>query len=140
LVLASLFLAEAMRKHGLTRRLALVTIVASRGIVSRLLFGLVAIAALFSMWVGSTATAAMLIPVVITLSQDIPALDPVLLVLPVTLATTFGYSLPSASCRMALMSATGIVAKGKMLNYGLIVTVASSIVLALIFYALTSSN
>ena len=34
------------------------------------------------------------------------------------------------------MSATGIVSKGQMLNYGLILTVASSIVLALLFYLL----
>jgi len=139
LILASLFLAEALRKHGLTRRLALSTIVMSRGGVGALLFGLMSLSAFFYMWVGNTATAAMPIPVALTISRQvsekdllnnttiaavfvpvlitlcraIPSLDPVQLVLPVTLATTLGYSLPSASGRMALISSTGIVSFGK---------------------------
>lgn len=71
LILTSLFLAEAIRKHGLARRLALATIVASRGGVPRVLFGLMGIAALLSMWIENTATAAMLIPVALTLSRQV---------------------------------------------------------------------
>ena len=75
LILASLFLAEALRKYGLTRRLALATIVASGGGVPAVLFGLMSIAALISMWVENTATAAMLIPVAMTLSRQVE--DPI---------------------------------------------------------------
>jgi sodium-dependent dicarboxylate transporter 2/3/5 len=64
-------------------------------------------------------------------------MNPVQLVLPVTLATTFGYSLPSASGRMALIASTGMVDKPAMIKYGLIVTVISSVILALLFYGLT---
>lgn len=71
LVLGSLFLAESLRKHGLTRRLAIKSIVASRGNVKKLLFGLMCVAAIFSMWVENTATAAVLIPVVITISREV---------------------------------------------------------------------
>lgn len=71
LILTSLFLAEAIRKHGLARRLALATIVASRGGVPRVLFGLMGISALLSMWIENTATAAMLIPVALTLSRQV---------------------------------------------------------------------
>ncbi len=71
LVLGSLFLAEAMRKHGLTRRLALLTVVASKGNISKLLLGIMGIAALFSMWVENTAIAAVLIPVALTISREI---------------------------------------------------------------------
>jgi sodium-dependent dicarboxylate transporter 2/3/5 len=71
LILGSLFLAEALRKHGLTRRLALYTIVLSRGEMSRLLIGLMWVAALLSMWVLNTATAAVLIPVAITIAQRV---------------------------------------------------------------------
>ena len=60
--------------------------------------------------------------------------------LPVTLATTFGYSLPSASGRMALIAASGIIGRGEMLRYGLILTVVSSAILGLFFYALTLLN
>lgn len=95
LILASLFLAEALRKHGLTRRLALATIVASGGGVRSLLFGLMGIAALFSMWVENTATAAVLIPVALTISNQVP--DPkqarpllVLLVLGIAYGASLG--------------------------------------------------
>ena len=60
LILASLFLAEALRKHGLTRRLALYAIVWSRGNFHRLVLLLIVLTAFLSMWVLNTATAAML--------------------------------------------------------------------------------
>ena len=56
--------------------------------------------------------------------------------LPVALATTFGYSLPSASGRMALIAASGIVGRREMMRYGLIMTLASSFVLGVYFYLL----
>ena len=71
LILGSLFLAEALRKHGLTRRLALVTIVLSKGKVRALLLGLMWVSALLSMWVLNTATVAVLIPVAINIVQHV---------------------------------------------------------------------
>jgi sodium-dependent dicarboxylate transporter 2/3/5 len=71
LILASLFLAEALRKHGLTRRLALYAIVWSRGHFHRLVVLLIALTAFLSMWVLNTATAAMLIPVAISIAQQV---------------------------------------------------------------------
>lgn len=71
LILASLFLAEALRKHGLTRRFALYAIVYSRGDFYRLILILIGLTALLSMWVLNTATAAMLIPVAISIAQQI---------------------------------------------------------------------
>jgi sodium-dependent dicarboxylate transporter 2/3/5 len=72
LILGSLFLAEALRKHGLTRRLALYAIAASGGRFSLLLLGLMAITGGLSMFVLNTATAAVLIPVAITIAQQVP--------------------------------------------------------------------
>lgn len=72
LILGSLFLAEALRKHGLTRRLAIYAIVYSRGNFSLLLLGLMSITGILSMWVLNTATTAMLIPVAITIAQRVP--------------------------------------------------------------------
>ena len=72
LILGSLFLAEALRKHGLTRRLALLAIVGSKGQFGPLLFGLMAITGGLSMFVLNTATAAVLIPVAITIAQQVP--------------------------------------------------------------------
>ncbi len=75
LILGSLFLAEALRKHGLTRRMALITIVLSRGNLNRLLLGLMAATGMLSMWVLNTATAAVLIPVAITIAQRVEPRD-----------------------------------------------------------------
>lgn len=75
LILGSLFLAEALRKHGIARRLALMTIVWSKGNVKKILFGIMAIAGVLSMWVVSTATTAILIPVALTISRRIPDED-----------------------------------------------------------------
>ena len=72
LILGSLFLAEALRKHGLTRRLALHAIVRSDGRFGPLLFGIMAITGGLSMFVLNTATAAVLIPVAITIAQQVP--------------------------------------------------------------------
>ena len=71
LILGSLFLAEALRKYGLTRRLALKSIVLSGGGIKELLFGLMSIASLLSMWMENTATAAILIPVALTISNQV---------------------------------------------------------------------
>jgi sodium-dependent dicarboxylate transporter 2/3/5 len=54
----------------------------------------------------------------------------------VTLATTFGYSLPSASGRMSLIAASGIVKRSEMMRNGLVLTLVSSGVLGLFFYIL----
>lgn len=75
LIMGSLFLAEALRKHGLTRRLALYAIVLTKGRFHLLLMGLMAITGGLSMFVLNTATAAVLIPVVITIAQQVPNPD-----------------------------------------------------------------
>lgn len=71
LILGSLFLAEALRKHGLTRRMALYVIMVSGGQFQRMLLGLMVGTGLLSMWVLNTATAAVLIPVAITIAQRV---------------------------------------------------------------------
>ncbi len=75
LILGSLFLAEALRKHGLTRRLALYAILHSKGNFRLLVLGLMLITGFLSMWVLNTATTAVLIPVAITIAQRIQRQD-----------------------------------------------------------------
>ena len=111
LVLASLFLAEALRKHGLTRRLALGTIVRSGGRVRRLLWGLMVIAAGISMWVENTATAAVLIPVALKISRRVAdhGQAKVLLVL---LVLGIAYSASLGGMATIMGSASNAVASG----------------------------
>lgn len=95
LILGSLFLAEALRKHGLTRRLALYVIYYTEGRLPALLFGIMGVTSLLSMWVLNTATAAVLIPVAIMIAQRIPRQEDAAivlkaLVLGITYSASFG--------------------------------------------------
>jgi len=75
LVLSSLFLAEALRKHGLTRRLAIYAVISSGGDLPRLLFNVMLMTTVLSMWVLNTATTAVLIPMALTIAQHVPQPD-----------------------------------------------------------------
>jgi len=134
---AGLSLGEALFRTGVTEWFAtlIAPLVTGVPLLAALLL-LVLLSAVLTNLVNNTTIAAVFVPVLITLAQDQATFSAIQFVLPVTLATTFGYSLPSASGRMALLSATGLVGRGTMLHYGLILTVVSSLVLALFFYGL----
>jgi sodium-dependent dicarboxylate transporter 2/3/5 len=135
---AGLSLGEALTRTGATVWFSglVAPLVTGPGMLVTLIL-LVLLSALLTNLLNNTTIAAVFVPVLITLAADLPGMNPVQLVLPVTLATTFGYSLPSASGRMALIASTGMVDKPAMIKYGLIVTVISSVILALLFYGLT---
>lgn len=134
---AGLSLGDALSRTGATDWFAslIEPIVSGPPLLVSMLI-LVYLSALLTNIMNNTTIAAVFVPVLISLARSDPTLNPVQLVLPVTLATTFGYSLPSASGRMALIAATGIVDRGKMIRYGLIMTMVSSAVLALFFFVL----
>lgn len=98
------------------------------------IFLLVFISAALTNVLNNTTIAAVLVPVLINIAMKNPDFNAVQLVIPVTLATTFGYSLPSASGRMALIGASGLVSGGEMFKYGMIATIVSSTILAAMFY------
>lgn len=138
---AGLSLGEALGRSGATEWFAsLITPLVTGPPFLLSLIVLVLLSAIFTNLMNNTTIAAVFVPILITLAQSDPSLSATQLVLPVTLATTFGYSLPSASGRMALVSATGIIDSAEMLRYGLIVTLISSVVLALFFYGLFLLN
>lgn len=134
---AGLSLGEALSRTGATDWFAdLITPLVSGPPLLVSLLILVYLSALLTNLMNNTTIAAVFVPILISVARSDPSLNPVQLVLPVTLATTFGYSLPSASGRMALIAATGIVDRNQMIRYGLIMTVVSSAVLALFFFGL----
>ncbi len=135
---AGLSLGEALTRTGATEWFADLIIPLLGGLpFLAILMSLVFISAILTNVMNNTTIAAVFVPILISLAQTDPNLDAVQLVLPVTLATTFGYSLPSASGRMALIAASGIVERSQMLRYGLIVTLVSSLALGLFFYLLS---
>lgn len=135
---AGLSLGEALISTGVTSWMAqlIAPLTESLPLLASLVL-LVFISALLTNLMSNTTIAAVFAPVLISLASVSPQLTPVQLVLPVVLATTFGYSLPSASGRMALIAASGIVTRIEMMRHGIIMTGASALVLALFFYGLT---
>ncbi len=138
---AGLSLGETLSRTGATDWFAGLIVPMIKGpplLVTMLL--LIYISALLTNVMNNTTIAAVFIPILISIAQSDPSFNAVQLVLPVTLATTFGYSLPSASGRMSLIAASGIVDRGEMLRYGLVLTIISSAVLAVFFYVLAVLN
>lgn len=135
---AGLALGDALKRTGATAWLTdLVSpFITGVPLIVTLTF-LVFMSALLTNVMNNSTMAAVFVPIMINLAQVESSFTVVQLVLPLTLATTFGYALPSASGRMALISETGIVERGDMMKYGLIMTVLSSVVLVLVFYVLT---
>ena len=93
--------------------------------------------ALLTNMINNATVVAVFTPILMSIAEREPSIEVLQLVIPLTLATTFGYSLPSASGRMALISATGIVERRDMIFYGLVVTIISSLALTALFYAIT---
>lgn len=134
---AGLALGEAMTRTGATEWLTIPITPLLTGVpfIFGLLF-LVFSGALLTNVMNNTTVAAVFTPILISIAGQNPSVDALQLVVPLTLATTFGYSLPSASGRMALISATGIVERRDMIRYGLVVTVVSSLALTGLFYTM----
>ncbi len=134
---AGLSLGEALNRTGATDWFAgLVEPVVTGPPLFVSLMLLVYLSAILTNIMNNTTIAAVFVPILISLAQTIPDINPVQLVMPVTLATTFGYSLPSASGRMALIAASGIVDRSDMMRYGIVMTLISSAALGLFFYLL----
>lgn len=111
LILGSLFLAEALRKHGVTRRLALYVIVATRGHFRALLFGIMLIGGVLSMFVLNTATAAVLIPVAVTIAQRVRQREDAKRALAL-LILGIGYSASIGSIATIVGSGANVIAAG----------------------------
>jgi sodium-dependent dicarboxylate transporter 2/3/5 len=134
---AGLALGEALIRTGATEWLTALMAPMLSGLPYLLsLLIVVFMSALLTNTMNNATVAAVFVPILINLAGQDPSLNATQLVLPLTLATTFGYSLPSASGRMALISATGIVDGKEMIRLGIILTVISSVALSLLFYIL----
>jgi len=71
LLLSGLILAQAFRKHELDRMLSVKVVAMSNGNMKKLLFFLMSISALLGMWMSNTATIALMIPVILSISSKL---------------------------------------------------------------------
>jgi sodium-dependent dicarboxylate transporter 2/3/5 len=90
--------------------------------------------------INNATVAAVFVPILIQIALADPSFKSIQLVLPLTMGTTFGYALPSASGRMALISATGIISQKDMFRYGMILSLISGFVLVMFFYFISLLN
>lgn len=135
---AGLALGEAMTRTGATAWLTIPITPLLTGVPFLIsLFIVVFSGALLTNMINNATVVAVFAPILMSIAEREPSIGVLQLVIPLTLATTFGYSLPSASGRMALISATGIVERRDMIFYGLVVTIISSLALTALFYAIT---
>lgn len=138
LILGSLFLAEALRKHGLTRRLALYAIVYSVGRFEMLLLGLMMMTGMLSMWVLNTATAAVLIPVAITIAQRVQRAEDAQRVLKM-LVLGIGYSSSLGAIATVMGSGENAIASGQLdniMSFGFLQWMAYGLPIAIILLPL----
>jgi sodium-dependent dicarboxylate transporter 2/3/5 len=135
---AGLSLGDALTRTGATEWLSgFIEPLITEGHPLTVITFLVFSSALLTNIINNTTVAAVFAPILIRLGNINPNLNAIQLILPLTLATTFGYALPSASGRMALISATGLVDRKLMIRYGIILTFVSSSILSALFYLLT---
>ncbi len=101
---------------------------------------LVTVAILSSEIISNTAAAALLIPIAASLATSID-INPVLLMVPLTIATSYGFIMPVGTPPNAIVFATGHVRASRMARVGLpldiigivLVTVLASILVPLVW-------
>lgn len=98
-----------------------------------LIWGIVIISIIFTEFMSNTASAALFLPIIYTLAVKIHV-NPALLVLPATLAASYGFMLPAGTPPNALVYATGFIPQRDMLRVGFILNILFSVILSLFFY------
>jgi sodium-dependent dicarboxylate transporter 2/3/5 len=88
---------------------------------------------LFTEFMSNTASAALFLPIVYTLAVQLK-INPALLVLPATIAASYGFMLPVGTPPNALVFSTGFIPQKDMLRVGAILNVLFSIILTLFFF------
>lgn len=84
-------------------------------------------------FMSNTASAALILPLLYTLAQA-SGINPMILVLPATIAASFGFMMPVGTPPNAMVYSSGFVPQKDMMKAGLGLNIIFSIVLTLFFY------
>lgn len=84
-------------------------------------------------FMSNTASAALILPLLYTLAQN-SGFNPIILVLPATIAASFGFMMPIGTPPNAMVFSSGYVPQKDMMKAGLVLNIIFSIVLTLYFY------
>ena len=88
-------------------------------------------------FMSNTASAAMMLPLLFTLANQLN-INPMILVLPATIAASYGFMMPVGTPPNAMVFSTGFVPQREMIKAGLILNVLFSIILTSFFYLIFS--
>ena len=105
------------------------------GAFPALALGLMLAGVLLSEVASNTAAAALLLPIAAALATA-RGLDPLVLMLPVTLAASLGYMLPAATPPNALALGTGHVRPGELARVGALMDLLGMVAIMLASYGL----
>lgn len=86
-------------------------------------------------FMSNTASAALILPLLYTLAID-AQINPIILVLPATIAASFGFMMPVGTPPNAMAFSTGFIPQKEMMKAGLWLNLIFSVVLTLFFYLL----
>lgn len=86
-------------------------------------------------FMSNTASAALILPLLYTLAIQ-SGINPLLLVLPATIAASFGFMMPVGTPPNAMVFSLGFIAQREMMKVGLLLNLIFSVILAAFFYLL----
>src|SRR5690606_6139634 len=84
-------------------------------------------------FMSNTASAAMILPLLFSLATQMQ-INPVILLLPATIAASFGFMMPAGTPPNAMVFSSGYVPQKDMIMAGLTVNIVASIILTTYFY------
>ncbi|GAA4300475.1 SLC13 family permease [Nibribacter koreensis] len=84
-------------------------------------------------FMSNTASAALILPILFTMANQLQ-INPVVLVLPATIAATYGFMLPVGTPPNAMVFSSGYVPQKDMIRAGLVLNITFSIILTAMFY------
>ena len=84
-------------------------------------------------FMSNTASAAMILPLLFTLATQLH-INPVILVLPATIAASYGFMMPAGTPPNAMVFASGYVPQRDMIKAGLMLNILFSMILTVFFY------
>ena len=86
-------------------------------------------------FMSNTASAAMMLPLLFSLSNQLH-INPMILVLPATIAASYGFMLPAGTPPNAMVFSSGYVPQQDMIKAGLMLNIIFSIILTTFFYVI----
>lgn len=84
-------------------------------------------------FMSNTASAALILPLLFTLANQL-GVNPMVLVFPATIAASYGFMLPAGTPPNAMAFATGLIPQKDMMKIGLLLNIGFSILLTVFFY------